>query len=167
MDVFNEQIVKIKNGAKNISLKILLWLAALLLVFLTFLFIDYLNTIAIIIIGGLFYGAYKLSSRLNVEYEYILTNGELDVDKIVAQSTRRRMVTIKCSDIEKVGKYSAGLKTHGKFLMCCNPSENAFYVLARDTKNEAVCLVMEPNDKMKNGIKGYLPRIIQKGAFED
>ncbi len=167
MDVFNEQIVKIKSGAKNISLKILLWLAALLLVFLTFLFIDYLNTIAIIIIGGLFYGAYKLSSRLNVEYEYILTNGELDVDKIVAQSTRRRMVTIKCSDIEKVGKYSAGLKTHGKFLMCCNPSENAFYVLARDTKNEAVCLVMEPNDKMKNGIKGYLPRIIQKGAFED
>ena len=167
MDVFNEQIVKIKSGAKNISLKILLWLAALFLVFLTFLFIDYLNTIAIIIIGGLFYGAYKLSSRLNVEYEYILTNGELDVDKIVAQSTRRRMVTIKCSDIEKVGKYSAGLKTHGKFLMCCNPSENAFYVLARDTKNEAVCLVMEPNDKMKNGIKGYLPRIIQKGAFED
>ena len=167
MDTFNEQIVKIKHGAQNIFLKVLLWVAALFLSGLTFLFINYLNTIAIIIVGGLFFGAYKLSSRLNVEYEYILTNGELDVDKIVAQSTRRRMVTLKCGDIEKVGKYSAGLKPHGKFLMCANPTENAFYILARDVKNEAVCLVIEPNDKMKNGIKGFLPRIIQKGAFED
>lgn len=167
MDTFNEQIVKINHGAKNISLKILLWGAALFLSFVTFLFIKYLSTLAILIVGGLFYGAFKLSSRLNVEYEYILTNGELDVDKIIAQSTRRRMVTLKCSDIEKVGKYQEGMKTHGKFLMCANPSDNAFYVLARDTKNEAVCLVMEPNEKMKNGIKGYLPRIIQKGAFED
>lgn len=167
MDTFNEQIVKINHGAKNIFLKILLWAVALFLTFVTFMFIKYLNTIAVIIVGALFYGAYKISTRLNVEYEYTLTNGELDVDKIVAQSTRRRIVTLKCSDIEKVGKYSDGLKVHGKFLMCANPSDKAFYVLARDTKNEAVCLVMEPNDKMKNGIKGYLPRIIQKGAFED
>ena len=104
MDTFNEQIVKINHGAKNISLKILLWGAALFLSFVTFLFIKYLSTLAIIIVGALFYGAFKLSSRLNVEYEYILTNGELDVDKIIAQSTRRRMVTLKCSDIEKVGK---------------------------------------------------------------
>ncbi len=167
MDTFNEQIVKINANAKTIALKILLWFAALFLSFISFLFIKYLSSIAVIIVGGLFYGAFKLSARLNVEYEYILTNGELDVDKIVAQSTRKRMVTIKCSEIETVGKFTPAMQPHGRLIMCANPSDKAYYIIARDSKNETVCIVMEPNEKMKNGIKSYLPRFIQKGAFED
>ncbi len=167
MDTFNEQIIKINNTPKTILLKILIWIAAVIGCGVLAYFIKIIGALAAVVAFLLFKGAVKLTGLLSIEYEYILTNGELDVDKIIAQNSRKRLLTIDCSEIEALGKYKSGMKLSGKLFMCCNEKDDAYYVVARSKQNEQVCLVFAPGEKLKNGIKIFLPRFIQKGAFED
>ncbi len=167
MDTFNEQIVKINNTPKTIALKVLIWIAAIMGCGVLVYFIKIMGALAAVVAFLLFKGAVKLSGLLNIEYEYILTNGELDVDKIIAQNSRKRLFTIDCKEIEAIGKYRAGMKLNGKLFMCCNEKDEAYYIVARNKQGEQICLVFAPGEKLKNGIKIFLPRFIQKGAFED
>ena len=86
MDVFFEQIIPIKKTGKTIVLFLGIWVLAALISALVFLF---LVSFSPIFIFGIGYGAYYLSSKLNVEYEYIITNGILDIDKIINKSSAR------------------------------------------------------------------------------
>jgi hypothetical protein len=45
---------------------------------------------------------------LNVEYEYIVTNGEMDVDMIQSKTNRKRLISFKCSEIERIEPYVKG-----------------------------------------------------------
>ena len=99
MDTFFEQIIAIRKSGKEISLIILIWLAVLLLSAAAFLF---LGTLGLIIIFGIGYGAWWLSSKFNVEYEYIVTNDTLDIDKIINKSSRKRVSSINISKVERL-----------------------------------------------------------------
>lgn len=162
MDTFKEQIVKIRRTRSSFYLSALVWFLAMAL---TTVLLMIIPTLAVLIAFLLFYGSMNITQRFNIEYEYILTNGELDVDKIVAQRSRTRLFTIKCADIEAVGKYIKGMKLseNGTVYICCNEDdENAYFFRARDTKGKAICIVMAPDEKMINAIKPYLSRIIQR-----
>ena len=79
MDTFFEQIVSIKKSGKAVALFCLVWILALTLcAFL--LLTGILGMLTPILIIGLGYGAWWLTSKLNVEYEYIVTNGTMDID---------------------------------------------------------------------------------------
>ena len=88
MDVFIEYMVKKQNTGKDILLKIFYAGASVVILVGSFLFIPLLGQMfsmfAPLIGFGAVFGAWYLITSMNVEYEYILTNGEMDVDKIVA-----------------------------------------------------------------------------------
>ena len=67
MDTFFEQIIAVKKTGKEIAALIGIWLAAVLLCFLLFLFSGYIGAFFILLIAGVIYGAFKLSGLLNVE----------------------------------------------------------------------------------------------------
>lgn len=165
MDIFKEQIVKIKATPKTTGMKLLIWAAAAMV--LAFVILSPLNMFLAVAAIALFYGATVLTRKLDIEYEYVLTNGDLDIDKITAKRERRRILEIKCAEIEKIGKYNAEMKLHGKQFICCNPGDDAYYLIAREKDEGVVCLIFAPNEKMKAAIKSCLPRIIQMGAFEE
>ncbi len=167
MDTFNEQIVKIRPTAKTTALRMLVWVAAIAISTLLIVNFEYLRGIIVLLEFVLFYGAWKLSQQFSIEYEYILTNGDLDIDKITAQSSRKRIFTIKCGEIEAVGKYQKGMQLHGKLYMCCNESDDAYYIITRDKTEGTICLVFAPDEKLQSAIKLFLPRIIQKDAFSN
>ncbi len=54
--------------------------------------------------AGAIYGAYYLFQRLNREYEYIYTGGEVDIDVIYGRSKRQRLITLKPRQVEFMGK---------------------------------------------------------------
>lgn len=162
MDTFKEQLVKIKSTPKTILLSALIWIAAIAITAVALLF---LAQLAVLVAFLLFWGAIKLSKKLSIEYEYILTNGDLDVDKIMGQAERKRICSIKCSDIEAVGKYSPGMQLPQNVIVCCNPDDESYFLRGRDSKGNAVCIVIAPNEKMKEAIKAFIPRIIQRDAF--
>ena len=108
-DIFVENIVKKK---KSISLKLLQVLIiltsivlALVLLTVGLLFLSGLAGVALLLACGVVYGAYILATSFNLEYETCFTNGALDVDKIINRRRRKRLISLKCKDIETMGRY--------------------------------------------------------------
>jgi hypothetical protein len=104
MDTFFEQIVRIKKTGKTIAAFIGIWLLALIVCGLAILFSGYLRSIFIFLIAGAIFGAFKLSGQLNIEYEYILTNTSLDIDKITNKSSRVRVLSLELPTVSRLEK---------------------------------------------------------------
>lgn len=104
MDIFYEYIVKHKRGAREYLILIGAVLGAMILSFALLIFggaLFQFGGIGLLLFAGIWYGAYILIKfNFNIEYEYILTNNELDIDKIMAQSRRKRIITIDFKNIE-------------------------------------------------------------------
>ena len=162
MDTFYEQIIKIKlTGKAKMYIAAILVVDAILLAGLLFLTMLFAPSFSILVVAGVAFGTYKLISLLSVEFEYIFTNGDLDVDKITAKSSRKRMVSIKCSQVEKYGEYK-GQQAPGsaQTLMYCNPdSEGKVYLIARDRNLGTVMLVIAPDERVREAIEAAIPRL--------
>ncbi len=171
MDVFVEQIVKIKNSVARIILMALIVIVAAVLAVLCFMY-SMNPGYNLLLLGtvGVVFGAYKLLLMFFVEYEYIITNGTLDVDKIVAKSSRKRIVSFECKQILRAGKYNKAAKpvTDAKeTLIFCNEDDpNAQYMLV-DNNGKKRLIVFSPNEKLKNAIKECVPRTMAKELFAD
>lgn len=55
--------------------------------------------VGLLLIAAMWYGVYLLIGMQNVEYEYILTNSELDIDKIMSKKGRKHMITLDFKNV--------------------------------------------------------------------
>ena len=169
MDVFHEQIVKIKLNAFSYIMMALIVISALFLS--AFLFLYSLEIpILILLVVGVIYGAAKLLSFFSVEYEYIITNGTVDIDKITAKSSRKRVLSFECKDILRSGKYnpkSVPVTGADATLVCCTPENTNTYYLLVSAAGKKKLLVFTPNDKMKAAIRECALRNMSKDLFND
>ena len=78
MDTFFEQIIAVKKNGKAVAAIIGIWLAAFIVCFLLIMFMGFLGTFSLLLAAGALLGAYKLCTRFNLEYEYIVTNGTME-----------------------------------------------------------------------------------------
>jgi hypothetical protein len=120
---------------------------------------------------GACYGAWHLVTAQSVEFEYAVTNGEIDFDKIVAQRKRTRFASVNCREVEGFGRYKAAEHQNreyaGRIFACDSPdSENLWYLVTRLKDKGLTLIVFNANDKMLNGIKPFLPRPIMHEAFK-
>lgn len=175
MDTFFEQIVPIRKNGKGWAAVIGIWLAAVIIVLALFLFaLPYLGMIAFLLFVGVFFGAYKLSSRFSVEYEYIITNGILDVDRITAKSSRKRVLSLDIANVERLEKYNPASRPVGNFkqtLIACNEvaseSENQPYFLVSSGEESGnVLLVFAPDERLRGAMVKFLPKYIANSAFK-
>lgn len=169
-DTFLEVLVNKRATFWDIILKILILVAGvvLTLAMIWAFLVGFDPTLALFAIAGVIYGAYKLYGLLNVEFEYVLTNGDLDVDKIFNRNFRKRLITVKCSTFETFGKYkeidhkSKNYQT--RLIVSSSPSDpDAWYATFRHQKLGHTLLVFSANEKLLNGIKVFLPKQL---AFE-
>lgn len=163
MDTFFEQIIKIKLTGKVKAIIVGAILLDLVIVALVTLFaLMFLSpAFTFLVVVAVVYGSYKLLSSLSVEFEYIFTNGDLDVDKITAKTSRKRMVSIKCSKIEKYGEYK-GQPAPGSVKQVynfCNPdSEGQMYMIAENRGEGTVMIIFAPDERIREAIEKYVPR---------
>lgn len=174
-DVFIEYMVRRRNTAKIALLKVGIIVGALVLSLLLFTLSGFLGAFSFVGTLAAFaaiYGAYILLTSQNVEFEYAVTNGEMDVDRILAQRKRQRLITVKCREAEAFGRYKAGEhanKTYAKKIFACDApdSEELWYFVTRSAGDGGtVLLVFNASEKMLNGIKPFLPRPIMHEAFK-
>jgi hypothetical protein len=163
MDTFYEQIVKIRMSGKVKGMIAAIIVVDLLVVMgLLWLSLFTAPAIAFLVIVGAVWGGYKLISMLSVEFEYIFTNGDLDVDKIIAKNSRKRMVSINCGKVEKMGEYK-GQPAPGSVketLVYCNPDdEGQIYLIAKDRNRGMVMLVIAPDSRVREAIEKAVPRL--------
>ena len=169
MDVFVEHMIAKKNVTADHLKMAGLTFAALLLIVVIFCFGGYLkgfSFICLLVIAGIIYGWWYLLTSFKVEYEYILTNGEMDIDKIIAQRKRKRLITINFRNIEILAPVNGehknefenqGLKT--KIDASSYPgSPNAYFVIASNEKLGLTRVIFEPDDRIISGAKTFSPR---------
>ena len=162
MDSFFEQIVKKKKGAVEWLIIIGVILAALALLLLCFL---YLGSFIIIATVGILYGGWWLITGQNVEYEYCVTNGDIDVDKIIARRKRVRLVSVAGRKVRALAPYDPA-KPLGKFqrTVVVAPSlneEGLWYFTYHSKKNGDTLVIFMPDDRVLGAFYEGLPKLVQ------
>lgn len=166
MDIFVEQLVKKKKSAGQILAIIGTVLLAVFLLALSILFIAWVRGFAAFIIVGVFYGAWYLLTAQNIEYEYCVTNGDIDIDRIVAQRKRQRIVSVSGKKIESAGRYLpekwAGRPMDRTVIAAPSDHEdNLYYFTYHSKKRGHTLVVFQPDDRVKDSFYEGLPKLVQ------
>ena len=158
MDIFFEQLVKIKRSAASSLLMLLSLVAAAAICTVLFWLAGWFPILMLGVVA-VAYGEWKLLGFFQKEFEYIITNGTVDVDRIIAKSTRNRMISFECSDIIRIGRYNAAHPpvTDANEKLICGNTDDAYFLLVKKNSRK-VLLVLSLNDKMLDAIKASLPK---------
>lgn len=105
-----------------------------------------------------------LCRNINSEYEYIVTNNQMDIDKIIGKSRRKRMITI---DLSKAQDYTeneppenanrAKTTVHAS----SGNEDNVAYLFAEHGDYGTVLLIFSPNEKTKKAIVQQVPGMLR------
>ena len=168
MDTFFEQLITIKKDGKALAAIIGIWFLAFIILFLLFTYL--LTGLSFLLACGILYGAYWLSSKLNVEFEYIITNVWMDIDKIINKSARTRILGFDLQKVTRLEKYNpAFLNNINKkdVVFACNPDgENVYFMVAEKSNGGSAYLVFAPDKKIQTGIKKFAPRFLTNSVFD-
>jgi len=158
-----EKIVKRKKNISDTAITAgIIVLAIILIIVLGN--IPLLSAFAPIYIVGIGYLAYMFIRNRNIEYEYIVTNGDLDIDMIIAQRKRKRIFSGSCKDFEIVAKlageqYDHNVQSIKKRITAVSSldSKDVYFIsLVKDAQKTLV--FFEPHAKMIESFKKYIPR---------
>lgn len=168
-DVFVEHMVRRQHTVKTrlIQLGVLLAVPVLTLAAMTFPITQML--VPFVFLGGC-YGAWQLFIRQNVEYEYIVTNGEVDVDKISARRSRKRLLTVDCRNFEilapAVAKFEREMNSQSIVrrvdASSSVQSENRWFAIFNDKEGKRTILFFDPDRRMLEAFRPQIPRKIQQ-----
>lgn len=158
MDNISEQLIAVKKNIKQkiafIFLITCMCISGLLISLLFF-------PIGILLGIGIICLAIYISMNSSYEYEYIFTNGELDIDKIIAKRKRNRIITVDIKNLLDFGKYEnmKNNNTSSKIIYAHDGSaENTYYADFKSQKYGSTRLLFSPDERLLNNIKIYIPR---------
>jgi hypothetical protein len=171
-DIYYEKlIVKKKTTGDKIS-QWFTGIISVLVVFLIFIFTISLNSPFIpfavpFAAAGVFYLAYKYIISFNVEYEIIITNEYFDLDKIINQKQRKRLISTKINHFNNFAKYDkTKLDKSGfqkKIYAYNRGDDNLYYVdLSVGGDGGKTLIVFSADDEMLKAIKANLPAHIAR-----
>lgn len=166
MDSFVEQLVKKKKGGREIGILAALWLAAVVLVLVLALFlVQFIGMMLALVLAVLVcWGAWWLSGTQNIEFEYSITNGELDVDQIVAQRKRKRLLSVNASKAEMLSPYTAEIaarRFERVLMLAPSPEDATFCFTYRSKKYGNTLVVFMPDDRVLYAFYKGLQRLVQ------
>ena len=168
MDTFFEQIISVKKSSKAIAAIIGIWLLAILISAVAFLFLP-IPSLTFLLIVGLFFAAFKLAGMFNIEYEYIITNGIMDVDKITNKGSRKRVLSFELSNVSRLEKFNPSLLNSAKpkdIIKACDSSDkNAYLMVSSQEGKGTYYLVFAPDERIKSAIVKFVPKFIANTAF--
>ncbi len=167
MDFFNEWIVKRRKTAQDymsVAITVMVTFMVLYGVVLQFRMAKYMYFIPIEI-ALVIYIAYKIISSMNVEYEYSVTNGDLDIDKVISKKRRKKMVSLKLRDVEYFAPFEgehirvaedASIKRIYDASSGLDAPRLHFIIYYYNS--EKTLLLFEPTDEMIDNFSHYISR---------
>lgn len=168
MDTFVEKIVSRKKGAKEGLIALGIIFAGIIVFFalqtVTAIFGINLGSVGLLLGAGIIYLAYRLIIGLNVEFEYVVTNGDIDIDKIIARRNRKRIFSASCKDFDIVARISSSgyeeavRNAKVKIDVTSMPNSPDAYYATLNYKGERTIVIFEPDDRMLAGFRTFIPR---------
>lgn len=148
-DNYSEDRVVREKDTKAMILKIVLFAIAALALFIVVL-------IPVFFPGGaiVWFGVYFFLGYTKLEYEYLFVGGELDVDKIIAQRKRKRVMSVDFSTVQliaPVGSHRLDTYTSNgsyKVVDCSSGNTDARrYSVIVNNDGKTYNLIIEPSKK--------------------
>lgn len=180
-DVYMEYMVKPPKSGKQKAIIALIVVAGVLMSALLFMltfaaatlllgtqFGSFAFSIGLVIIALMWYGAYLLISMQNIEYEYLLTNSEIDIDKIMSKKGRKRVVSFDFKEVSICANVEDNEHNHDfrnvhmdKTLdLAGDKMRGNIYFADFVREGERMRVIFQPTSKMMGEIKKFNPRNI-------
>ena len=164
MDAFIEKIVHKKKTTKDYLISTGIIFASFVLAFAIMIILtEFIMQFAFLLAVGAVYLGFRLQSRTNVEYEYLVTNGALDIDKIISQRKRVRIFSADCKEFDAIGRVKS--KNYGPHITSgaeqifagTNMSSESLYFVNMSYKGKKTVLYFEPDQRMLDSFRRYIP----------
>ena len=163
-DVFMEQLIRrVPTGITALA-KMGIIAAAIILAFLVTT-IRVLDLFVPILWCVIVFGAYILWKRTTVEYEYALTNNELDIDTIHGKSARKRFFSGNVRDFEAFRPVGSSDFAHtfnaANVRANCSSRKNNdnLYEFVATYQGKRMHIIFEPREDILNAITPQIKRI--------
>ena len=172
-EIFKEYLIKQKKSPKDIMAQTALVLCAV--VISSIIFIIGGDFIGPLLIVGVIFGTGVLFNKFSREYEYILTNNELDIDVIYNRNTRKRVITVDMKKIDMMAsiqddRHTSTLNRPG--IKVINASDNTndenTYAIITDTEKNGICkILITPNETLLDELYKQAPnKVVKKNPFK-
>ena len=165
MDHYNEQMIQKQTEPKDTVKRILIvTVTVLLLAAIAYAAYVFVFPLLIVIAVGAVYLAYILFTGTFVEYEYIVTNNDLDVDKITGKSKRKRLVTVKLNTVKQWGEYTGteGSDVAATVMASDATGYDAWYITADHDKLGKIMVIFTPSQETITNINFGVPHTAKK-----
>ena len=171
MDNFAEQLVKrSETSADKTKRLILIIVGVFFTVVIAGLAVLQLTKpifamLGVILAAAAGYGPYFAVQGSYVEYEYTFTNGELDVDKIVAKKKRTAMVSTDIKKFTAFGKYTDGMDESEDMTVVIasdNIASHEYYADFQHEEYGLTRLIFAPDERILDNIKKSLPSQLKR-----
>lgn len=175
-DLFMEYMVKRRYDTKDKVIVAALVFGGVILSLLIFLVAMYFTatgvsmafSIALLVIAGIWYGVYILMGKRNIEFEYILTNSEIDIDKIMSKRGRKRVASFDFKQANLVASVNDNEHNHvyknnnGSYKVLdfsANSSEMSdVYFVDINLEGERKIILFQPTQRMLDHIRVFNPQ---------
>ncbi len=167
-EVFKEYLIKQKKSPKDVMAQMgLVTGAAILSIALFILGGDFIGPLLIV---GIIFGTGFLFNKFSREYEYILTNNELDIDVIYNRNARKRVITFDMKKINLMAsiadeRYTNEINRPGMKVINASDNENKenTYAIITDTEKNGLCkILITPNDTLLDELYKQAPNKVYK-----
>ena len=164
MDTFFEQIVKKKKTAFEWGGIVATFIVAAVLAVLVWVL--NLPLLTPLLIVGILYGAWWLITGLNVEYEYCVTNGDIDIDLIIAKRKRKRVVSVVGRKVESLQPYDSVTvegKAYQRVVIAAPSKKEAglWCFTYHSKKNGHTLVVFQPEERVLCAFADGLPSLVK------
>lgn len=159
-DFYSELLIKKEQTSKDKMIRVLL-IALVVIAVLGGILIHPLLLLAAIALGV---ACYFIFPRLDLEYEYLFVNGEMDIDVVMAKSKRKRVKSFNLSESDlmaplnshRMDYYNSNQSLKVQDYSSGNPQHKRYGVIARD--GETLCkIIIEPDEKLAALMRNCAP----------
>ena len=159
-DLYSELLVKKKRTAKDNLIKYgLIGLTALLAS--AGLFLMPVLLIAAIVVGVV---SYFIIPGTDLEFEYLFVNGELDIDKIMAKTKRKKVKTLNLQEADlmaplnshRMDYYNGNQKLKVLDFSSGDPEHKRYAIIMRDG-GETCKIIIEPDEALAKTMRNCAP----------
>lgn len=175
MDNFCEQLVEKQSGSSAKTRRMILIFVGgalvLALLIITIMFMgNILSMFTLLMALGSAYMIYTGIQNMQIEYEYTFTNGELDIDKIIAKKKRKELISVDVKTFSSFGRYNENMpETEDMTVVLCsdNIASHEYYADLQHGEYGNTRIIFSPNDELLDSITVFLPVKLKKWREEE
>ena len=166
MDLYTEQLYRKRKTTTDILLQLAIFVGCFAFTAAILFFFNSIPSqfggfagLMIAVIFVYFTYKYQWFQQFDREFEYLYFNGDIDIDRITAKATRKRLLSLKAANVTRFGLYKDSVKTSApvdKVLDVTSGYDTGnqiCFLITRERNYGTVLLIFEPKEEILNDMK--------------